>query len=485
MNTFYKLLHFILFTLSLCLTITSAAKNQCEQSLSSTQSRKLTESEGVKGPPPKEPLDTRSKNIYIRTLREAYNRGFFTEAERYISSFDGNPTRIKSFDEQNLVLEMIDMDGNITEKIMPLRYLLAVEIIPTAMNYFKSLESTLAEVGPVEYPQFNKEAQMLEKGIKKEMSQGLDETYKMNYLANYLRKSNINPYKTHIEDFSNQISEHIRFMREGLKEYKDVAERVKLFMREGLKGYKDVAERLKLFMREGLKGHKDAAEKLNFLDEMIKEASKKQKEKGVTYAWWLQWNLNLTLIVSGISTSDELIQSKVAIKPLIEKFPDFIALPSFENLGPMAINKLISENVFPLGLVNKDVPVHNSMYDPVEFFQHDRLHAEYIMETHILNKDKLPYGERSFTANKEFYEKIQNLPTAQQMQAEIVYFMTTHESSQYYYEFVPENDFLFTSFMRNKDLLQLLPEDVRKSEETIRSYLDEAGNFYRDLLNEQ
>ena len=37
--------------------------------------------------------------------------------------------------------------------------------------------------------------------------------------------------------------------------------------------------------------------------------------------------------------------------------------------------------------------------------------------------------------------------------------------------------------MKDKDLLQLLPEDVKKSAETIRSYLDKAKNVYRDTLN--
>ena len=448
MNTFYKLLHFILFTLSLFFTINSAAKNQCEQVFASTQNRELKESEGVKGPPPKIPLDTSSRIRNERILREAYNSGFFTETQRYISSFDGsyNPTRIKSFDEKNLVLEMIDIDGNITEKIVSLRYLSGfAKIIPTAMNSFKSLESTLEEIGPVQYPQFNKEAQMLKKGIKKEMSQGLDEAYKMNHFADYLRKSKVNPYKTHIEDFSNQIPEYIRFMLEGIKRHKDVAERVKL------------------------------------LNEMIKEASKKQKEKGVTYAWWLEWNMKLTRLLSDFNVVYK--TDKTNIKSLIENFPDFVALPSFENLGIMAINKLTSENVFPLGLVNKPVPVHNSMHDPVKFFRHDMNHASYIMMTYISNNSKLPYGERTFKANKEFYEKIQNLPTAQQMQAEIVHFISTHESNAYYYRSVPENNFLFNIFMGDRDLLQLLPKDVKKSTETIRSYLDEAGNVYRDTLN--
>ena len=459
MHAFYKLSHFISLTLSLFFTIHSVAQNQCEQDFSPTQSSELTES-GVKGPRPKTPLDTTERTLSQNKVkfRKAYNRGFFKENERYISALDSkNPTRIKSFDEQKLVLESIDIDGNITEKIIYRYHFSDVEIVPTAMNFFKSLESTLAKVGPVKYPPFNKEAQMIEKGFKKEMFQGLNEAYKMNYLANHLRKSKVNPYKTHIADFSDQISEHIRLMREGLKKRKGFQ----------FQGYK----------YDFVRGSK-------LLDELALEALKKQKEKGVTYAWWLEWNIKLAHLVSDLYLYKK---NKTGIESLIEQFPDFVALPSFEDLGTMAMNKLISENVFPLGLVNEDTLVHNRMNNPYEFFRHDMVHIDYITDTYILNEGSPPYGERSFMANKEFYEKIQNLPAAQQLQAEIVYFMSTHESGaeKDHYELVPDSSFLFYSFMKERELVQLLPEDVRSSKETIRSYLKKARTFYTNLLTIQ
>ena len=429
MNAFYKLLHSILFTLSLFFTINSAAKNQCEQSLSSTQSSELKESEGVKGPPPKKPWDR----------------------ERYIFLFDHTEIRIKSSDEKNLVVERVDlMDGNITEEIIPTSYLSDIDtnymkITPTKMNFFKSLESRLAAVEPVEYPPFNKEAQMLKKGIKKEMSKGLDEAYKMNYFADYLRKSNINPYTTHIEDFSNQISEHIRSVRKEIKEYKG-----------------------------------EASERVKALDKLALEASKKKQEKGVTYAWWLQWNTKLTSLLNERGLNASIVDNSFN-NNLIAAFPDFVLLQTFEDLGVMAINKSVSENVFPLGIVNKPVVADGLQFRPFEFFGHDENHAYAIIRTHNKNESRFPYK-----ASKEFYEKIQNLPTDQQTQAEMAYFFITHENAKLYDDASKNfGSSEINLIMKDESLLRLLPEDVRHSEETIRSYLDEAGNVYRDTLNEQ
>ena len=405
-------------------------------------------SQGVKGPPPKEPWDTTHPQLsksHVK-IREAHNRGFFKEDERYIFSSGSYAKRIISFDEKNLVLENVDLiDGNITKEIMPISSLSSANANPVVMNFFKSLDSRLAAIGPVKYPPFNKEAQMLEKGIKKEMSQGLDEAYKMNHFADYLRKSNVNPYKTHIEDFSNQIPEHIRFVREGLK------------------------------------GHRNAANRVKALDKLVLEASKKQKEKGVTYAWWLQWNFKLTSLLD-----ETPLASHSFDETLIKAFPDFVVLPTFEDIGAMAINKSVSENVFPLGIVNKPTSADGEKLEPIDFFQHDEGHARTIIDTHSKNEGRLPYGKESFIANKEFYEKIQNLPTAQQTQVETVYFFMTHEDGKLY-DAASSNfgDAERVLFQRDESLLRLLPEDIRHSDEAINSYLKEAQYIYRNLLREQ
>ena len=410
--------------------------------------------EGVKGPPPKEPWDTTNPNLRTTqvTIRKAHNRGFFKEDERYIvfteyqkSYFDKILVdgRIKSFDEEDIVLERFDIDGNLIEDILPLSDLSYFDMMkPAQMNFFKSLTSRLAAVGPVKYPPFNKEAQMLKKGIKKEMSQGLDEAYKMNHFADYLRKSNVNPHKTHIEDFSDQIPEHIRFIREGIK------------------------------------GHKDAAERIKLLDKLSSEASKKQKEKGVTYAWWLQWNHQLTSLLDETPLISDSFNNK-----LVEAFPDFVLLPNMEDLGVMAINKSVSENVFPVGIVNKITSADGNQLSPGVFFRHDENHARSIIENYTFTEGSLPYGERSFIANKEFYEKIQDLPKYQQTQAEIAYFFTTHEFSTFYDN--ASRDINLNSVLGDEGLRNLLPENIRHSADEINSYLGEAERVYKNLLEAQ
>ena len=492
MNTFFKLLRFILFTLFLSFTINSTAQSPCEQSLSFTQSKKLMESGiegvksiinlfnrrtvsgrlvklgigGVRGPRPENPLDTSDDYAYIQgfsgpqiKFREAYNRGFFTEDERYILRDDGFipgrtqsvkkkgfiPARIKSFEKNSLVIEEVDIDGNITERIiMPSLDFEMLSVHPIAMNFFTSLDSRLAEVGPVQYPRFNKEAQMKKQGFKKETFQGLDTAYKMTYLANYLRRSKINPYKTHIADFSNQIPERIRLIQEGLK------------------GYDEVTERLEL------------------LNELALEALKKQQEKGVTYSWWLMWNKKLASLLAVENFESHYRQSERDMNYLIQFFPDFVALPSLETLGMMAINKLISENIFPLGFVNKTVFTEGREFQPNHFFDHDVTHALGILTSHTKNSN-FPYGEHSSMTAKELYEKIQSLPATQQQQAELIYFLNTHEVTSLYDNVSSVIDLI----VRNNDTwLQFIPEHNRQSEEKSRSYIKEAESVYRNLLME-
>ena len=439
--------------------LTEAAKHENGVGNGNSPADKAENMGGVRGPRPEMPLrvhdSTQQLSKHHVKFRKAYNRGFFRENERYILqdtslgglSFGFRPARIKSFDKDGLVIEEVDTDGNITERRIQ-AYEVAfkdISVHPRAMHFFQSLDSQLAEVGSVRYPQFNNEVQMAQQGFTEEMSQGLDIAYKMNHLANHLRGLKINPYKTHIADFSDQIPEHIRFIREGLQ------------------------------------GHNKAAEGLELLDELALEASKKQKEKGVTYAWWLNWIEKL----NGVYNKDE-YRSGIDIDFLIQVFPDFVALPSFGSLGAMAINKLTSENIFPLGLVNKPTFADNQKFKPFRFFVHDYTHARAILRSQTGNSN-FPYGRSSSMTAKEVYEKTQDLPANQQQQAEFVYFYITHERGELY-DVVPDSDdFLeeiYQIIQKDKSLFQLLPEHIRKNEQLIPSYIREADSVYRNLLME-
>lgn len=303
----------------------------------------------------------------------------------------------------------------------------------------------IEEVGPVIYPQFDKEVRAVKKGFKEEMFQGLDEAYKIVYLAEHLRKLKINPYKTHIVDFSDQISERIRFIQGGMR-----------------------------------KNGNKADEKLKTLDQLALEAEKKQKEKKVTYAWWLKWNNQLIALLS--IKDDEYLQLANAghIKFFIKYFPDFIILPTLEDLGIMAMNKFTSENVFPLGFVDKVAFADGIGWTPYSFFDHDINHARSILRTYINNGHFL-YGRNSSITSKEFYKRIQGLPTAQQLQAEIVYFLTTHEEYNLYDVY---SEIVFKPYFLNDRLWRVLPKDVRRSQKQTALYLKKARRVYKKLLRQ-
>ena len=201
----------------------------------------------------------------------------------------------------------------------------------------------------------------------------------------------------------------------------------------------------------------------------------------MTYAWWLNWNERL----SGVYNKDEYRYGR-DIDFLIQVFPDFVALPSLGDLGVMAINKLTSENISPLGLVNKPTFADGQKYTPFHFFGHDYNHARNILKNQAGNSN-FPYGRSTSMTAKEVYEKIQDLPANQQQQAEFVYFYITHER-EVVYDVVPDSGkFLKDIYQRiqqDKSLFQSLPEHIRRNEQLIPSYIKEAESVYRNLLME-
>ena len=488
MYAFFKLLRFILFTFSLFFTLNSTAQNHCKRTFSLFQNKKLVKSSignaksiinsfnwrafsresieseagGIRVPRPRKPLNTNkserpTKTKHDVTLRKAYNRGFFKEDERYIlpQNIINNgfsPARIKSFQRNSLVIEEVDMDGNIIERTIPSSLLSRFSAHPIAISFFKSLDNQLAEVEPIQYPQVNKEAQMRKQGFKNEMFQGLDTAYEMTDLANHLRQSKVNPYETHIADFSDQIPERIRFIREGL---------------------------------EGNIEGNNFSEKSELLNKLALEAVKRQQEKRVTYAWWLIWNYKLISLL-GVKNYNQLYrQNNTSIYSLIQAFPDFVVLPILEDLGAMAINKLISENTFPLGLVNQTTFADGQESQPTYFFYHDALHAQRILQSHVDNNN-FPYGTSSSMTTKELYEKIQSLPTTQQQQAEFIYFFITHEKGLLYDDMNMATFFgnVYQATQKDDSFSHLIPEQNRQSVEKTISYIRAAESVYKNLLRE-
>ena len=324
-----------------------------------------------------------------------------------------------------------------------------VNIEPPSVGSVKSPRPEgFEEVGLVQYPKFNKEADMAKQGLHPGMFQGLDEAYKLNYLADHLRKSNIDPSKTHIEDFSKQILGRIRHVREDAI---------------------DAIETLS-------KSQGERRERL--FDELALEASKRQKEKRVTYEWWLQWNYRLTQALEPRSLS-----KMAELEDIINQFPNVVALPTRKDLGIMAINKSISENVFPLGIAVNSRYADGVDMDPSYFFTHDINHIILIAKP-----NRREVYDNSSTTLREFYEKLQNqdIPVAQREQVELVHFLLTHELGNPGIvfsngDFLVNNPTLMNQFMRDETLLQFIPQHLRNSRDETEEYVREAGDVYTRL----
>ena len=431
----------------------------------------------VKGLQPKKPLDTVDSDLSKGAIqfREAYNRGFFTQNERYISivnyaenqgSMHTHSVYIKSYDGDRLVIQEVGIDGSIRERKLSDDEILQASVSPIGRGFFESMDSPTKEVGLVQYSQWNKQMEAEKQGFQGEMVQGLDEAYKMSELASHLRNSNINPYKTHIEDFSISIPERIRYIREGIQTKEKMSKRLDLV----LKGEENLFPQVK--------------KRLQALDELASEASQKQREKGVTYVWYLEWNQKLSQLATRQKLYDEFSHlDRPLLSDLIESFPYFVHIPTTQSFGIMAFNKSISENVFPLGVSNKIVFADGLDFTPHHLFNHDTLHSRNILQSHVQNNN-FPYGKnRSMTA-QEFYNKLQNadIPLDQKKKAEIMYFFNAHDVGNLYDDTV---NIPVEKFTNDESLLQLLPESVRRDKEKIQSYLEEAVDIYENILQNQ
>ena len=411
-------------------------------------------------------------------FRSAYNKGFFTENERYIAiiylgrsqiSIQTKSVYIKSFDGDNLVIEEVDIDGNIIERTLSDNEILRAHINPIGRQFFNSMDSQLEEVGSVQYSHFNEEAKAVQQGFSEEMFKGLDEAYRMSELASHLRESNINPYKTHIEDFSASIPEHIRHTQESIQTKEKILKNLIRFW-NGTDN--DLFSKVK--------------KRLEALDRLASEALKKQQEKGVTYAWYLEWNFKLSQLASrGASDSDNVIpdEGKIIFSDIIESFPYFVAIPTIQDIGIMGFNKSISENVFPLVFSNKVVFADGREFSSGELFFHDILHSRVILQSQVRN-DNFPYGKHTSLTNLEFYNRLQSadIPQTQRQQAEMFYFIHVHDKGLLYDDPV---SIPIGRINVDKSLLELLPENIRGDKEKIQSYLIEVEEVYRGILHNQ
>ena len=170
---------------------------------------------------------------------------------------------------------------------------------------------------------------------------GLDHTMENLRLAQSIRErlgdESIDPNTLHIPEFAALIDEHITFIEEGIKSQK----------------YGDEADRLKV------------------LEEFKFEAQQRKSLETVTYRWWFNFNLRLSILATSypnkLVTNDELeyfyknwatgydCYSSVYLRHVcvfLDGFPKRILIPTINNLGIMSINKTYGTGMHLIGLRN-------------------------------------------------------------------------------------------------------------------------------------
>ena len=251
--------------------------------------------------------------------------------------------------------------------------------------------------------------------------EGFDSVSDYLQLAESLRTRPIDPYTSHIPEIADLIDIHIDFIRRGIVSQESP----------------------------------DKFDRLEQL-ELLKVESQSRKElKQVTYRWWINFNLRLSILVTPFAMrksdiyyrsnriftevqtnndlerfyqwltlinyekSDTLYDYYLAIYSLIDlldQFPQRILIPIRHNLGIMPINKMYGTGVHLIGLNNQPIKFHNRTMNPYSFFLHDINHALYrkVDNSQIL---------------KRLQQKLEGLSGFRKKAVEYIYFEVTHENA--------------------------------------------------------
>ena len=222
---------------------------------------------------------------------------------------------------------------------------------------FLAAESTRERINSSELnlpPLTNEEAKLAEQGYRSVYIGGLNQVNERAIVRRRLQELQANPRITHIEYFANQISVHIAHIRQGLKEN---------YSQEGL-----------------FSGSK--LEQLQQLDSLEKEAKEAISNGRVTYRWWIKFNTDLSILISGGTINRNLNPNLTDSESRdLNLFPMKVIMPVIqesEDLGIMTFNRISPEGVYPAGLINKQrVKVHDGAIDADFFFTHDGEHANF------------------------------------------------------------------------------------------------------------
>lgn len=492
----------ITFLLFFCVSV-AKAEDECMRSMLGSKDFRLP-AVVLSGPAPVKKLPVSlNKSVSLNTFRRAFNKGEFTEDEIYIKAHAKNKRKMLSENDakiiqitgESVVVERVDLFGNFFTETLSQESLEQAKVNAAVRGFFKSLESTVKQVGPFQIPETHEEEGLKAKGWRDVFIVGLDD---MNGIRNFgykLRESKINPYTTHVVDFALQAPLRIEYIRQGIIE-------------QGV----EVEERLKL------------------LEQIWEEVQTKIREKKVSYAYWLYLHYRLSILATPstekymlkrgdvwwVTEEDlfehfnnppsELSKNNKNLTELVERlnddinywiyqslfkqvrdvihlFPSRIVIPTLNTqMGIKGMNRSISNKIFPAALVNKKHRYDDEDMTPFRAFTHDIEHALLTLQ------DIQRFTGNSMTLS-QFYNLMENkmLTIEQQERNETIFFSISHELEIFPMPKKREEirlvlRFYLSSFYKKEDLGGLLPPQIR-SKEQVKSYLLESIEFFSDTYD--
>ena len=257
----------------------------------------------------------------------------------------------------------------------------------------------------------NKEAELTKQGYGLDYTKGLDDLNEWAAVRRQLQELKANPYTTHVEYFANQIQDHIKHIEIAISSSANTM-------------------------------------RLIYLKKLAEEARQAITDKKVTYKWWLEFNNELSYIVSNSFMMDPFYPSiKSYIESMIDKFPLKMMMPTTKGeLGYMILSRASNEGIYPLGLINKTIEGRQ----PIDFIKHDMEHARTQMMEGLKNRrvgveatGDILSSIGQHLLHKRILESLESLPFEKRKQAEWDYYRMIHEEDGYYDLFPQANRHLF------------------------------------------
>ena len=344
---------------------------------------------------------------------QAYLKGMFAGDERYIL--------LKNIRERNrilakvvlvlqdgIVIDYLTGRGTVERRKIPEKFLSKAEISSISRRAFERVHQVENKLDFIPIEPTYKREKLKRQEYRDIFIDGVDTAYWIRDFVKELRKASVNPYKTHIENFSALIDQHIHFVKQGI-------------------------------IRQGV----DVEERLEFLNVLKLEAEQRVKNQEATYHWWLYWNHRLAIAATPLnkrqpSSSDfgwkteenwlKMLDSTFTLnrypsmvitflQSVIDQFPEKILFPVQGPLGVRAFNILVDSHIWPQRLNDRVVLVDG-----------------FTMQPDLYSTNDIEHSVLSWGGGWQVYDSLisfsADMPVAEQEKIDMVYFISALERSK-------------------------------------------------------